>query len=53
MICNFCGRDLSVIFQDNVSLTPGVIVCEDCVGELAGKYLCSEEEYNEFEEDQD
>ena len=32
MICEYCGRNLDAIGQDNVSYTPGVVICEDCAG---------------------
>ena len=32
MICESCGRNLDAIGQDNVSYTPGVVICEDCAG---------------------
>jgi len=30
MNCDYCGRDLNAINQDNMSYVSGEIVCEDC-----------------------
>ena len=30
LICDYCGRDLDAIRQDNVSFVPGTVICEDC-----------------------
>jgi hypothetical protein len=30
IICRKCGRDIDSIGQDNVSITPGCPICEDC-----------------------
>lgn len=33
MICSICGRDLDAIGQDNMSMTPGEPLCEDCAND--------------------
>jgi hypothetical protein len=33
MKCDYCGRDLNAINQDNLSCKPGIVVCEDCIDE--------------------
>ena len=30
LICSVCGRDLNMIFQDNMSYLCGKPLCEDC-----------------------
>lgn len=30
MKCYVCGRDIDALGQDNVSVTPGYPLCEDC-----------------------
>lgn len=37
LICSGCGRDLNEIWQDNMSPTLGVVLCEDCSGFTARK----------------
>lgn len=33
LICCVCGRDLNMIFQDNMSYLCGKALCEDCFTE--------------------
>lgn len=34
IICDKCGEDINEKNQDNVSIIPGVLVCEDCAREM-------------------
>lgn len=35
MNCDYCGRNLDDIGQDNMSSVPGIIICEDCYNDMA------------------
>jgi len=34
LICDYCGRDLNEIWQDNMSWDLETVICEDCSGHV-------------------
>ena len=32
LLCDYCGRDLNAIWQDNMSCEINLVICEDCSG---------------------
>ena len=51
IICNFCDEDLEEKGQDNMSVTPNVVICEECNEKINHKHRLLDEYGGNWDEE--